>query len=358
LKVHLWVAAAAGLWIILVSLTGSALVFREEIDRALYARLYAAEAATPRARLDMIIEKIRTAYAGYILYDLQMPNRRCNTIQVHLGTARDYRRVFVEPATVHILGEITNRSLTSRIHDVHASLLLGKMGKILNGLVALSLCVLCLTGVFLWWPGRLRWRDVLHLKAWRKGNPFRLDVHRTTGICTFVLLVMWAVSGATFLFPTQFSAVMRRITHTTPTPRPLSNQSQQASFSKPDIEDLIEEALEESADRELWSVAPPKGDQGPWRIVTVGTGCSPSGNCDHRNFYFDQYSGTLLARWDEEPKSPGEVLRKWLEGIHFGSFGGVGTRAIWMILGLAPVVLAVTGALIWRFGALRQRPQS
>ena len=33
-QIHLWIGLALGLWIVLLSVTGSALVFRREMDRA------------------------------------------------------------------------------------------------------------------------------------------------------------------------------------------------------------------------------------------------------------------------------------------------------------------------------------
>ena len=39
-------------------------------------------------------------------------------------------------------------------------------------------------------------------------------------------------------------------------------------------------------------------------------------------------------------------IRYWITSLHFGRFNGV-TKALWTLLGLAPALLAVTGALMW-----------
>jgi uncharacterized iron-regulated membrane protein len=39
-------------------------------------------------------------------------------------------------------------------------------------------------------------------------------------------------------------------------------------------------------------------------------------------------------------------LRLWINRLHFGRFNGV-TEALWTILGLAPGILAISGALMW-----------
>lgn len=38
---------------------------------------------------------------------------------------------------------------------------------------------------------------------------------------------------------------------------------------------------------------------------------------------------------------------KWIVLLHFGTFGGVWSKALWVVLGLAPSVLFVTGSVMW-----------
>jgi uncharacterized iron-regulated membrane protein len=48
------------------------------------------------------------------------------------------------------------------------------------------------------------------------------------------------------------------------------------------------------------------------------------------------------------------LLRLWLNRLHFGRFNGP-AEALWTILGLAPGILAVTGALMWWNRVLSKR---
>lgn len=45
--------------------------------------------------------------------------------------------------------------------DLHANLLTGETGRFINGLGALCLTPLCLTGAAIWWPGIKHWRRSL-----------------------------------------------------------------------------------------------------------------------------------------------------------------------------------------------------
>jgi uncharacterized iron-regulated membrane protein len=58
-------------------------------------------------------------------------------------------------------------------------------------------------------------------------------------------------------------------------------------------------------------------------------------------------------------------LRSSIRSLHLGSFGGWPVKALWVVLGLAPMFLAVTGVLMWwnrvvspRLAARRQFAQS
>jgi uncharacterized iron-regulated membrane protein len=52
-------------------------------------------------------------------------------------------------------------------------------------------------------------------------------------------------------------------------------------------------------------------------------------------------------------RSGDEVLR-WLARLHFGRFGGWPIKALWTILGMIPLLLFVTGAVMWWNRVLRR----
>ena len=42
----------------------------------------------------------------------------------------------------------------------------------------------------------------------------------------------------------------------------------------------------------------------------------------------------------------GDVVLYWISTLHFGNFGGVWVKALWVVLGLAPAVLFISGSLM------------
>jgi uncharacterized iron-regulated membrane protein len=89
--------------------------------------------------------------------------------------------------------------------ELHANLLAGQAGRFVNGIGAISLTLLCLTGSIIWWPGINHWRRSLGV-AWRASFArVNWDVHSALGFWAFGFVLMWGVSGVYLVFPDQFT---------------------------------------------------------------------------------------------------------------------------------------------------------
>ena len=53
----------------------------------------------------------------------------------------------------------------------------------------------------------------------------------------------------------------------------------------------------------------------------------------------------------------GDTVLQWLSRLHFGRFGGWPIKALWTVLGLVPLLLFITGAIMWWNRVLRPRLQ-
>jgi uncharacterized iron-regulated membrane protein len=92
--------------------------------------------------------------------------------------------------------------------DLHDNLLSGEVGRFVNGIGALCLTLLCLTGAIVWWPGIKHWHRSLTVN-W-KAHFARLmwDLHSALGFWCFLFVLLWGISGIYFAFPQTFNAVL------------------------------------------------------------------------------------------------------------------------------------------------------
>ena len=82
------------------------------------------------------------------------------------------------------------------VYDLHYTLLFDKPGKVVVGILGLLMLVSLLSGLWLWWPSRKRWRAAL-APVLRDGAVRRIyDLHALGGAYGVVLLIVLALTGA------------------------------------------------------------------------------------------------------------------------------------------------------------------
>ena len=92
------------------------------------------------------------------------------------------------------------------IVNLHANLLFGPTGRLVNGIGAICLTSLCLTGVIIWWPGVKNWRRSLTVNWRAHFARISWDLHSALGFWCFCFLLVWGISGIYFSFPQPFNA--------------------------------------------------------------------------------------------------------------------------------------------------------
>src|SRR5215207_8712636 len=83
-QIHLWIGLAIGLYVVLLSLTGSALVFRREMDRAFAPDRPARDPARTVLPREALTEAARRAYPDYTIERVGDIQRRTPVIQIDL----------------------------------------------------------------------------------------------------------------------------------------------------------------------------------------------------------------------------------------------------------------------------------
>jgi uncharacterized iron-regulated membrane protein len=201
-QVHLWTGIVAGLYVVAVSVSGSALVFRREMDRGEHPSFIAANGRTMLSA-EEIERRAQRAYRPGEILGVLAPQRPGRPYSVVFATGSTRVERFFDPYTGADLGD--PRPLGDRVlyflADLHDNLLSGLTGRILNGLGALLLVLMSLTGAVLWWPGIKNWRRSTRVK-WR-ARPARLnwDLHSAIGFWGYLFVLVWGVSGVQLCFP-------------------------------------------------------------------------------------------------------------------------------------------------------------
>ena len=205
-QIHLWTGIGTGLYVLLVSVSGSAIVFRNELYNAPPARPKVA-AGGPRLNAVELRDAVHRAYPGSAISNVFESKDPSQPAEIWFDVKGHKKQRFFDPYTGRDLGNSVPNTIKvlSWMGDLHANLFAGDTGRKWNGVGAAFLTVLCMTGMVIWWPGTANWRRSL-LIDW-KSNWKRLnwDLHSAVGFWTVSVLLMWALNGVYLDFRNRFS---------------------------------------------------------------------------------------------------------------------------------------------------------
>jgi uncharacterized iron-regulated membrane protein len=212
-QIHLWTGIGVGLYILVISVTGSAVVYSGELYRwATPPRLVIVAAGLPMTD-DHLRAAAERAYPGYRVTKLYKFSGQNAPVEIALEGGGTPRLRLFDPYT----GKDLRDSVPFRIRlvaglvDLHANLLAGTTGRVLNGIGGLLCIVLGLTGVIVWWPGVSKWRRRLTLHRRVGWKRFNWDLHSTVGCWSFVFMLLFGVTGVYLSFPEAITHAFDRI---------------------------------------------------------------------------------------------------------------------------------------------------
>lgn len=262
-QIHLWIGLVLAVYLLVLSVTGSLIVLRPQFHRWLTQPQIEVGVRLADQSLEGALKR---TYPGFVVESIRSPRRpdRPAIVVLNLDDKRTER--LFDPYRGVDLGSAYPPALkvVEWLVDLHDNLLGGRTGRMVNGAGGVLLTALVLTGVFVWWSGRGRWRNVISTGRPAMSSVFGRRLHVALGFWVSGLVLVWAVTAIYFAFPDPFNGL------------------------------------------------------------------------------FD-----LLDRNTGDDVRPGEQVLDAFIKLHFGRFGGLLGRSAWIVLGLLPSVLVVTGVIAW-----------
>jgi len=352
-QVHLWLGVLTGLYIFVVCATGAALVFRIDMQRAMHPDLFTPRTSGSLADPIAVMASVQKAYPESRVSGIEAPTTTRPTYLAYAVSGDRFATLLLDPVSAELLGEVPEQSFVRTLQDLHFDLLGGSRGRLVNGVGALVLLGMCVTGVVIWWPGRSNWTRSLMVDFGRQWRRVNWDLHSALGFWTVALIAMWAATGAYFVFPTPIRLAVNRISPLTNAATPQSQPAQTVA-SRPSWRALVDAAQRRAPGQHVARVVLPSSDTSPFLVMFSRVQPTP-GNPELTSVYLDQYTGETLTVPSLARRSAGDIVMAWLTPLHVGNFGGNGIRVAWLLLGLAPPVLFVTGFIMWWTRVVRAR---
>ena len=343
---HRYIGLAVGIILVIVGLTGSLLVFEHEMDDWVIGQRFG-HVVPQQQRLSTatLVDNVKAAYAKHPDWQVgqvqMLPKQEFYTLRLNRPDDTQWE-VFVNPYTGVIMGDRQRETaLFSRVLDLHYALLIGNTGIIIVGIAAFLLMILSITGIVIW----SGWRKLLSgFKIKWNAHPKRLnfDIHKVTGIITAIFLSAIAFTGFCWNF---YDYATPAIYAATFTPEPPEVKSTLVN-GNPTLH--LDEILRRSQ-RALPGATntfinlPKKPDQ----VFEVYK--KVPGDWEDFNSYvkLDQFSGKVLYVQDSRRGGLGDRVLNSFTPLHYGTFGGILTRILYVFVGLSPTILLITGFVMW-----------
>ncbi|MEY3975769.1 MAG: hypothetical protein RLZZ33_824 [Pseudomonadota bacterium] len=356
-KIHVWVGLVAGLHIVLLGLSGSALVFRADIERWQVSNWLTVQLRDERFSLDEAVAHALREYPARELSKVLVPATAHESIEVVLQLrnpptlkAADLISVYVDPYSLRILGERRRAAgIMWYLQDFHYALLAGELGLKINGIAALALLALALSGPVLWWPGSGRWRSALNIRRQPAAARWR-DIHGASGIISWLAIMLITLTGLYFAFRGTATAVLTlasgaaSVTPPAVLYHPATESSRDAPLTFAPLSVMLQNAREAEPTARFDELRPARTLQRPASLSFRLPGDNVPGR--HRMF-LDPTTGTVLRVDRFDSLDAGGRLFASMVPWHFGSFGGRLTQWLWFLVGLIPAMLLGSGLWLW-----------
>lgn len=314
LRIHRWLALPFGLIISLLCLSGALLLFQDEIVHALNADKYH---LTPSAGMqhladDELQRRVEEQLPpGQILMAIEVSDvadAPANAVIAGMGRA-DF---LVNPYTGEVYGTPTGieffegvRSLHRFLFDTPDGAQRGALtvGRAVVGLTAVAMTLILLTGVFLWWPRNRKMLPGRLTVSTRKGiRRFVYDSHVSLGIYAAVFLLLMSLTGPAWTFGWYKNAAMT-VTGFSECP----TDGQTAVYPAP--------------------IARPDGHSGAIDV--------------------SQEHATKVRHLHTAAQPHSAGFHQFLQNLHFGRWGGLLTRVLYLLAALIGASLPWTGYYLW-----------
>jgi uncharacterized iron-regulated membrane protein len=364
-KLHLYTALILGVLFSLIGLSGSWLVFYPEIDSVLlevdtraarpepirWQRALEASDAALKPGPGMTMLQLHFGETGPVLLSSQMGPDMFST---------DYAQAYVDSVEGRVLAQRDvlsmdqplRESLTGIALALHTALVVGPTGYLIIAFLGVWLLCVLVTGAWMWWP-RGSWRSSAFLIKSRPGKrAFLGDLHRITGVYSFLFLLFLTLTGVYFGLRPYVNAALSRVVQITPPPQMSHAPTAHAGDHAASLDEIVAKARERFPARRVQSVMLMRG-AGTMYVVSLAPrdgGTHPVGSTD---VYLDSGANVQAVR-DPAAETPADGVLRWLRPLHTGHAFGIPGRIVAFIMGLLPTAFMITGVWIW----LRRRRQS
>jgi uncharacterized iron-regulated membrane protein len=385
--IHRYLGLVLAGFLVITGLTGALLAFEHDLDAALNPGLmHVKPPASGATAMDALAlrEIVLARYPGARSNRVEFATRPDEPVVFRLEWPATLQgrddQVFVDPYTGQILGARRWGDIAQGVHNLstfawrlHQSLAWGKPGAYVLGFIALAWTLDCFVGAYLTLPARrkrqavvshnehgwkawlARWRPAWQVR-WKGGShKLNFDLHRAGGLWLWLMLLMMAWSAVGFNLREIYRPVMDSVFEMQPSVLALPKapvKQPEAGLGWSEARAIGRTLMAQQARTEGFVVQEELSLSYDAAKVLYRYRVRSDRDIRDENgstsIWFDGNSGQLKAVFLPTGAATGDTVTTWLYALHMASVGGVPYKIVVVLLGLAVMMLSITGVVIWR----------
>lgn len=348
---HGWLGLTLGLPLFIICFSGAFAVLSPEIDRLIHPEMRVTPPADSTAKplpWETLVERVAEVSPGGEVAFIESPAERDEAWTVTVSYApKDLRVVYIDPFTGRVQGQATTFNAQSFFRIFHKQLyiLAGPAwphGRVVVCAFSIVLLLSAVTGLMFykgWWKALFR----LRLRYGKR--VFWSDFHRSAGVWSFLFAILFALTGFWYLavrlmedFGIAEHEAMPEIPAEVSAARP-------PLLPRLSVDELAARARAALPDFQIRAVS--IGIQPGSLVRFYGETPVALARGTDNEVHIDPYSGEISLLEKVADASPGERLAIASYPLHFGRFGGWGTKILWTLAGFAISGGIFAGSIIW-----------
>ena len=342
LKAHLWVGLLIALPLIVVAISGAALVFEDAIDRRLNPSISYVTPGAQAAPIDAIVANARAAFPDARLGSITFPEQPDIALQISAAAKPEPFTIAVNQYTGNVLGRRTSSQreagLARRIHLLHTRFFAGEIGEWTVGVVTALTLFMAIAGLVLWWP-----RKIMTVMVSASARRINFDLHNVFGFYASAVFLFIALTGMMIAFESWTDPLFARLNEA-PVP-PLARESRDPGDRPASVEALMHAATAALPGAFLKGIGIPDGGKGAVvALMKYPEDRTPGGRS---RVVLDQYSTRVLTVINTRTAPRGTRLINVKRSAHTGDIFGNATRALYFVTCLMLAGQVITGVFIW-----------
>lgn len=360
--VHLWLGLASGIILFLVCFSGTVLTFEKEIKN-IFAEDFKVS-GTQTMEIEALTEVLQQE--GEVS-SVSIPAEAGKSYEFRVKTSPEDRRgttFYVDPYTGDYM-----QTKKSSLDDffmwnfrMHRWLLLDSViGRPIVGIATIIFFILSLSGVVLWFPKKLKWKNMksgFKIKTSANWKRINHDLHNTLGFYACIVLVIMTLTGLFWSFEwyrEAGSAVLgTKVFNRGGGPSFTSNENI-TDADEASIASIYNISSEELNYEGTTTISFPSEREQVYKVrKTNDNGWSP---VTSDQLVIDR-DGTVLNKEIFSEKPLNVQVASLIKPIHTGEIFGTFSKIIYFLACLIATTLPITGTLIWLNKMKKKKPKN